>query len=290
MNSFVKTIYNKENDVWGYPQEYKGIQIFPIKIKDTKERALFYRLFTCPKSYINDRQILRMSYLKFLLYVMQGAIEAEDKEYDILENIIKFLEYSMRIDGNPTKSALYQKENVEIQEIYEKYSLSIRISSYKEDVVLKEIILTEDDFDNIREIVLEQNGTSIEYVESYNPKLEKDLEFLNLGNESMNFEEEIFSFCSLTKLSEIEAGEKTLYQFSKRMEREMLLKDYEIFKAMEAAGFISSKMKSKELFKHYFSHIPKAGRYDSLMLNPDEYLRDSGLSDPNSEVVFENQK
>lgn len=284
MNTYVSQLYRRDNDIWGYPQEYKGISIYPLKIKDIKQTKTFYRLFTCPKSYIADRDILRMSYLKFLLYVVQGGIDSTTEKINLQAEIESFLKYVFRIDGSEVDIVFFHKERPENEDIYEKYDLFIGISKVSGE---EKIVLNEQDFDNIREIVLEQNGTSIEYIESYNPKLEKDIEFLNGDSPPLDFAEEIFSFCSLTKLSEIEAGEKTLFQFSNRIQREMLLKDYEVFKAMEAAGFISSKVKTKELFKHYLSHVPKSGRYDSLMLNPDEYLKDSGLSDPNSNIVIE---
>lgn len=284
MNSNVLQIYKRDNDIWGYPQEYKGISFYPLKVKDTKETKTFYRLFTCPKTYIADRQILRMSYLKFLLYVVQGSIDSTTEKINLQAEIESFLKHICRIGKEEISVSFFYKEHPENEDIYEKHELFIAIERISGG---EPIILTEQDFDNIREIVLEQNGTSIEYIESYNPKLEKDIEFLNGDSHPLDFAEEIFSFCSLTKLSEIEAGEKTLFQFSNRIQREMLLKDYEVFKAMEAAGFISSKVKTKELFKHYLSHVPKSGRYDSLMLNPDEYLKDSGLSDPNSNIVIE---
>jgi hypothetical protein len=284
MNSYVSQFYKRDNDIWGYPQEYKGISFYPLKVKDTKETKTFYRLFTCPKTYIADRQILRMSYLKFLLYVVQGSIDSTTEKISLQAEIEFFLKHVCRIKEEKVSVSFFYKEHLENEDLYEKHELfiSIRRTSVEEN-----IILTEQDFDNIREIILEQNGTSVEYIESYNPKLEKDLEFLMGNSEPLNYAEEIFSFCALTKMTEIEAGEKTLFQFSSRLQREMLLKDYEIFKAMESAGFISSKIKSKELFKHYLGHIPKAGRYDSLLLNADEYLKESGLSDPNSNIVIE---
>lgn len=285
MNSYVSQFYKRENDVWGYPQEYKGISIYPIKIKDLKQTRQFYRLFACPKNYIADRQVLRMGYLKFLLYIVQGSVDSTTEKVNLQAEIESFLKYALRINGEDVSVSFFYKEHPENEDIYERYELFIAI---KGDSSNEPIILTEQDFDNLREIILEQNGTSVEYVESYNPKLEKDLEFLQGNAEPLDFAEEIFSFCALTKMTEIEAGEKTLYQFSSRIQREMLLKDYEIFKAMESAGFISSKTKSKELFKHYLTHIPKAGRYDSLLLNKDEFLKESGLTDPNSNVVVEN--
>jgi hypothetical protein len=129
---------------------------------------------------------------------------------------------------------------------------------------------------------LEQNGSSIEYVESYQPSLEKKLEFMNRGNSDVDFKDEISSFCALTGLPEVDVGEKTLYQFKSRVEREMLLKDYELFKPLEFSGQISSKNK-EELFKHYMSHIPKQTRYGSILIEKTKYLEQSGLGNTNAD-------
>jgi hypothetical protein len=289
MNSYVSTFYKKDNDIWGFPQEYKGIEILPIKKKDRKTAEIMYRLFMCPKTYIADRDILRMSYLKFIILVVQANAERIDSNVDLHSDIELFLNSVCKINGNNIETTIYLEKHPELNELYERLSFFLILKERTEGGNGIEIKLSEQDFDNIREIVLEQSGTSVEYIESYNPELEESLEFLNKDNAPLNFEEEIFSFCALTKMSEVEAGEKTLFQFSRRIEREVLLKDYEIFKAMESAGFISSKNKDKDIFKHYLSHSPRVGRYDSLMLNADEYVRESGLTDPNSNVIVENK-
>ncbi len=270
MNSIVSQYYNTDNDIWGLPQIYKGIEFHPIKIKETKLKEKMHKIFSYPKSHIADRDILRMSYLKFLLY----ALYINSAEFVIEDEILSFLKAITKRDN-----ITYEyKECPEQEDIFDKVSIFINIDGQR---------FTEDDFNNIREIVLEQNGSSIEYVEEYNPELEKKLAFMQRNLEDMDFKDEIFSFCALTGLSEIEAGEKTLYQFKCRFEREMMIKEYSLFKPLEVSGQISAKNGKDELFKHYLRHIGKSGRYDSIFMDQQKFLDDSGLSNPNSEILFE---
>ena len=60
--------YDTTLDIWGEPQEYRGIKFYPIKLKELKYQRLMYGLFGYPKNYIPDKTILKLSYLKFLFY------------------------------------------------------------------------------------------------------------------------------------------------------------------------------------------------------------------------------
>ena len=269
MNSIVSKIYIPSNDVFGLPQEYKGIKFYPIKVKEVEMKGKLYDLFFHPKNYIPDRAILRMSYIKFLIFVVQESMRASDPNTDVVTSLIDFLSsitHEKKVD-------LRYFEYPESNDPFERISLHLFIDG---------IEFSEQEFDNIREIVLEQNGSSIDWVEGYNPDLEKKLEFLNRNTLDTDFKDEIYSFCSLTNLSEIEVGEKTLFQFKARMEREVLIKDYNLFKPKEITGQISSKS-GEELFKHYLSHIPKQSRYGTILIDEKKFLQDSGLENADAD-------
>jgi hypothetical protein len=275
MNSTLQKIYDPDNDIWGLPQTYKNINFHPLKIKETKYKKLFYKLFCQPKSYIADRDILRMSYLKFILY----AVKTEpDELLDFLYHITQTQRPDSDKHTNTDPIHYIHKEVPEGKDIFEKFSLF---------VVINDVVFTEQDFDNLREIILEQNATSIEYIESYNPDLERKLEFMQRNDLDMDLKDEIFSFCALTGLSEIESGEKTLFQFRARFEREVMFKEYSLFKPLEVSGQVTAQNKKDELFKHYLRHVGQVGRYDSIFVNKDKFLEDSGLSNPNSQIKIE---
>jgi len=250
MNDSIRSIYREECDIWGYPQEYKGLKIYPIKIKDIEIQNLFYRNFAYPKNYIPDKNILKMSYLKFLLYIVQRGVDAEDKGKELL----KLLKY------------LFREDDIEF--------------NYKEikdsddfDIVIKtgDVSITESDFEDIRAISLEQNGLSLEYVESYNPELEDKLAFINKDAPNVNFADEVFTFCSMMKKTLPEIENYTIYQFRNQMEKLITLHDYDVYRPLEVSGQISIKGGQ---IKHYLYNSKKSsGRYDSVLISKDEFVK-----------------
>jgi len=269
MNSVVEKIYDITKDVYGQPQTYKGIDFFPIKVKDVETKQLLYKLFFHPKNYIPDKVILKMSYLKFILYIVNEWYRGTDLEMDVQSDLIKFL-------NNITQKndVLYKSKVID--------NGSDIFNNVEVKIVIGGVEFSEQEFDNIREIVLEQSGYSLSYIEEYNPELEKRMEFFNRNVSNTDYKDEIYSFCALTGMSEDEVGEKTLYQFKSRFEREILVKEYELFKPLEVSGQVSSKS-GKEIFKHYLSHISKGGRYSAILIDKDQFLEESGLGKTNSD-------
>lgn len=267
MNNKVKKIYKPENDIFGLPQIYKGIKFYPIKLNQIELKEKYQRLMWHPKNYIPDRSVLRMSYLKFLFYVIQQAYE----DINLIEDLATLLQEVTKSENVEIR----YKEIKEIEDPFEK--LSFRIFIENSD-------FNEQEFDDIREIILEQNGSSLDYIESYNPELEKRLEFMN-NNVSLDLKDEIYTFCAMTGLSENEVGELSLYQYKNRFERETMLLTYKLLKPLEISGQIQSKNK-KELIAHYLTHTENAkSRYASILVDAKSFMKDSGF-DANSDGII----
>jgi hypothetical protein len=268
MNPVAMRYYKPENNIWGYDQEYKGIKLKPIRIKDVYHREMFYKLFAVPQKYIPDYQVLKMSYLKFLLYVVQGSISNGNNKEELSEKLIELLSHITGIDNISYSYTVDEnaKDILEVSKIY---------------INIGDIQINEGDFDNIREIVLAQNGLTIEYVESYNPSLEKNLEFLNRNTANITFEDQIFVMASLLSVPVTSLENYTLYQFNSHLERMTSLEKYRIINPLEISGQIKSKT-GEELARHYFYHSENTNRYDRLLLDKDTFIKQSGLSDPDS--------
>jgi hypothetical protein len=268
MNTVVSKIYDKNKDIFGEPQNYRGIDFYPIKVKDIKTKELFYILFPIPKKYIPDEFIIKMSYLKFLLYIIQKNCEEEYPDTNIEKDLLDFLKSVTKCDD-----VFYSLEpHDENENPFNKFMINIIING---------VVFSEYHFENIREIVLEQNGSSIEYVEEFNPDLEENLAFIYRNSANINFEDEIYVFCALTGMTEEEAGNKTMLQFKTRLRREAILLEYKTFKPLE----VSEQVKAKhggELWKHYFSHISPSGRYDEILIKTDKFFKETGLPDGGS--------
>ncbi|GIU69814.1 MAG: hypothetical protein KatS3mg002_1050 [Candidatus Woesearchaeota archaeon] len=241
-------IYKKENDIFGYPQIYKEIKFYPLKISDIEMIDVFYGVFQYPKNIISDKEVLKMSYLKYLLLVIRYGIR-DSIESDLKKLLCHILK---------TKKVSFDY----IQDENKNLSINIKIN---------DIELSEYDFDIMREIILLQNGLSVEYIESFNPELEKILVEANKKYEDITLEDEIFTLVCLTKLSIEEISKLTLYQFKKLLQRAMLVFEYNQIKPLEISGQIKSES-GKEIIKHYLSNIKLSGRYENILIPKDSFV------------------
>jgi hypothetical protein len=252
MNKYVSQFYESGNDIFGEPQEYKKIKFYPIKIKDKKYVDLFYNLFTYPKNSLSDIQVIMMTYLKFLLL---------SKIYpDIEKNILLFMQHI-------TKSANVRIESAPLNPKSQYYAeqLSIRM-------MIDEIEITESEFEDVREIILEQNGLSIDYVNEYDQDLEGFLMAFSSFNK-IDYADEIFTLSALFHKSPSEIGEYTLYQMQNMMNRISVIKQYDILKPLEVSGAI--KMKAGHEVQPFLFHNEKKKRYDSILVKQEDFVAEN---------------
>lgn len=254
MNETFEKNYIENNDIWGLPQTYKGVNFFPLKIFESKYIDLMHKVFGLPKKYIKEPEIKKLTYFKFIIYVVQNSINPEGEE--IKYNLINLLKHCT------------QKENIDI--IYRIKNDLQMIEDINFYIKIEDIEFDESDFDYIRELILKQNGYSVEYVEQYIPSLEEKLDFVNRNLSDLTFEDQIFSFCALMRKSIDEIKNYTLFQFKSQLDRLMILKEYDIYKPLESSGAI--KLQNGEEIRHYLSHIKKSGRYDSILIKKDDYV------------------
>jgi len=250
MNSSLEKIYKRENDIWGLPQTYKGVKIHPIKIKDVEYQELFNKIFTYPKNYIADKDIIKMTYMKYFVLIVSRSLG--ESANDLLTRFFSYV---------------FKDENV-----FFEIRIPRIVKSYK-DISLKwgvrDIDFDDIDFDKIREIILEQNGLSLDYIESYMPDLEDALDFFNSKASLISYGDEILVFCSLAGKTINEISDYTVFQFQAHLRRLILLEDYRIYKPLVDSGQIT--LKSGEV-QHYGTHIKKLGRYDNLLISKDEFV------------------
>jgi hypothetical protein len=262
MNENAKEIYVKNNDIWGLPQTYKNINFYPIKINDVKAQHLFYILFQYPKNNIPDKKILRMSYLKFLLLLVQRPQEFDDLIKDNL--LIDFLK-------SITKKDVSLGFSINNQEALNKNKIDISSEDIAIHLKIDDIYFSEYEFDIIREIILNQNGLSVEYIESYDPELEKALEIRNSKYADLTLEDQLWVFASLLKVPIQQIENYTLYQFKKNFEHIMLLHTFDLYSPLEVSGQIKAK-NGGELISHFMTHLGEAGRYDSVLISTEDFL------------------
>ncbi len=253
MKEELKRIYKEENDALGLPQDYKGIKIYPIKVKDVDQMSLFYTLLCYPKDSISDKKIRKMTYLKFL-YSLYGS--AGENELGKLESDMKkFLSYILRIPD--IKITMHLKDECN-QPSVESYYLMIQCGDY---------FLYEEDFDNIREIVLEQCGMSIEYIDEYAPDLEEKLLWMQKEN-PLTFNDQFFTVVSLMSKNPSDILEWTLYQMFDVFDRKVVSKNFDLYEPLVKSGTV--ELKGGKL-QSYLYHKRKKGRYESIMMSSDAF-------------------
>jgi len=249
-------LYDKSLNKWAHPQTYKLINLYPISLQHEKHYEKMIEFLAYPKNSILDKDVTKASYLGFIINILHRFELDKNGKSDVHENFIALMEYI-------TKSTC---------EIEYKY----RIPKPKKITDIQYTLIfdgsnkvSENDFEEIREIILEQNGIPLSYINEYHPELEEKMNKLN-NNATLTFEEQLFAFCDVAGLSMAQLKEYSYYQFKKHFERTSIRFEYEIFKPLESSGQI--KLKDGEI-KHWLSHISKKGRYDSILIKKEEYVK-----------------
>ena len=250
MDEELAKLYIPNNDVFGLPQTYKGITLYPIKISESRILESFYNLMAYPKNFGAPKEIFKMSYIKFMIYRenSEEGIEKKQKEFE------EFLSYISKTKVKLLSGIKDENAKPSLDNIY------INIS-------FDDIILDEWEFEEIRAIILEQNSLSIEWVNQFNQELEEKVNFHRKKN-PLNFADQIFTMSALGKEFK-EIAEYTLYQLQNIFERMITKEEYDLYQPALITGAI--KLKTGEI-KHWLYHKEKGKRYDDILIPMDKYL------------------
>lgn len=252
-------MYDPKLNKWGLPQEYKGVYFRPLMINEEDEYEFISNTLTHNKDMINGVYI-KMPYLKFIL----TQLKFEDGK----EVVILLQDLLTKITGQTATIYYEESKTIEPTPYLSHITFTLEIGIVK---------FTEYEFDKIREILIEQNGISLKYIQEYDPTLEESLIFIRRNHKGGNFEEQIFSMCAyLKKPVEELAQTTTFYQFFKFLERARIQLDYELFKPLEISGQISFKDKGAGIMD-WLSHIPERGRYDDILIKKDTFVKDNDV-------------
>lgn len=227
------------NNVFGKPTEYKSIKIYPIKINNMLEFYENVNCLTINKNKIPDVEVIKMSYLLFLITLSQ-------KEPEILE-------------------MLYRTLNMVLKD--QKYELGFQNEKLK--LKVNDIIISDFDFDNIKNIILKQNLLNIEQI--LDPELEKRLkeaeEFMSSRNKSATLEERIIAYHCVSGMKYEDIEQLTIYQFNKGLERMQLIKNFEVYTYPLLKGGSTNQIQD------WLMHIEEKGRYDHLLISESQFSK-----------------
>ena len=248
---------NKLDILWNDYQTYKGIKIYHFLMSDYNlfEDLISVLLFN--KNSLGEVEIIKMSYLKFILYVLPSVVnEKGGKTYP---NIVKKTEQLLNY--------IFKDQTYQLT-IDEKGKLFLNVTTA--DGVVS---LSERDFDKLKNLILEQNA--IPTIDSkLHPDLQKELEenmkFLAKmqGGKEGTIEEQVISYkCKMQFESYKPIKEMTIYQFRKEMARWDLITDYQIYKTAEMSGMV----KFDKPIPHWRSHISDEPDYSGLLMSKHDF-------------------
>lgn len=205
------------------PIDYKGLLLYPVSIKKINKFLQSSSVLRIQKEYIPDKEIIKMSYLKFLM----TNIDKEKEEYG----------ESLTFD----LLALCFMICMRIEEI------SIRLfidEDGKTKLILNGVEINETDFDYLRKLILYQNLPNYDD-ELMNPDLKNDLEqadkIKNGGEETEDFEHLIANLVIGTGMNIDDVKNlpiRKFYIIGQVMDRKL---HYSIYKQASVGGFVEFK-------------------------------------------------
>lgn len=240
-------------DIRGKPKKHKGIEIYPIKIKDCEE--FYNKIYTLQfdKNSIPDINIVRMSYLTFL-YNLQ-ILQDENGTFlyeNLLIDLIDLLELVLH---RKAEKDFYLNAN-------EKGQVELVFKNDKDE----KLIFKNNDFEKLKKIIFKQNAIPYDD-EVLSPDLKKAIqearEFMyNQNKDKMpTFEEQICCYHSAFHMPYDEIDNLTLYQFTKGLERKGLIYSYQVYGIAVATGMASGEI------PNWTAHIPEQGLYDDVLID-----------------------
>lgn len=205
------------------PIDYKGLLLYPVSIRKINKFLQSSSVLRIQKEYIPDKEIIKMSYLKFLM----TNIDKEKEEYG----------ESLTFD----LLALCFMICMRIEEI------SIRLfvdEDGKAKLILNDVEINENDFDYLRKLILYQNLPNYDD-ELMNPDLKNDLEqadkIKNGGEETEDFEHLIANLVIGTGMNIDDVKSlpiRKFYIIGQVMDRKL---HYSIYKQASVGGFVEFK-------------------------------------------------
>ncbi len=210
--------------VFDSPIPYKGLLIYPIRMRDY---LLFYRLATClmlEKNSIPDIKIIQMSYLQYMFHI-------SDKE----NNYIALFDGLLRLVLNKTN---------------EDYKISYSIGNDARPLFqIGKITYNSDDFDIIRKIITEQNDLLLpdETIQKeVRDKIEEARRFKQKINKTKiaSFEEQIMALALYSGWELEKIYDMTIRKFFMSIKRANHMIMSNIYLTASMSGFVTFKDKS----------------------------------------------
>ena len=242
----VKKQYIKEL-YFDQPIVYKNLSIYPVTMKDYLD---FHWLVSClliDKNSIPDVNIISMSYLKFLYY----QSSSQDKPYVYMLKALLCM--VLHLDLN--------------------YEIRFYINNDKAFFNIDNVEYNSADFDNIVDIIFEQNCIS-HIDESIQKELRDEFERAQRYRQQQNnqkicsLEEQMICVMISTPLDMESIYKLTIRKFEKILQRVDAKMHYQIYLSASMSGMV--EFKNKDAIKYWMSDLSKDDNYSDVKVDMDD--------------------
>ena len=243
---FPYLIYNKEI------KYNEHITLYPIKMKNIIEFQQYQMALTLRKDAIfQDKQIIKMGYLEFIKYACRNDELAQKYNMPLLPFYYDFIIGILQLTCG---------EDVEI-----KYNTSTL------DFSINDFLVTDEVFDDLRNIIIIQNEIDFDIDEFMNidtvKALEKAREFEAKKNkEKADIEDYIDSIIIGLKVTEEYVSNLTIRKFWRYIKRINKHEEYEACRSGQMSGMVTFK----EPIQHWMTSIEVTDKYENLKTDEEE--------------------
>lgn len=238
---------------YDFPVPFKGLNIYPVTVKDYLTFSMYSQCLTIDKNSIPDVKIISMTDLEYIYFA------STQKEEPYLIWFDRLLSLCLKNDKS--------FENVE--ESIKRYKYDKKGKPFFE---IDNQMYWSEDFTEIQNIISEQND--IELIDKTISKevrdsLEKAREYRNkiTGQTQASFEDYIISVASITGWSFEYIYSMTIRKFTRVVQRLDNYIHYKIYLAASMSGMV--EFKDKSFIKHWLSDLNNENKYEDVSMDLD---------------------
>lgn len=225
--------------IFDEPFDYKGLKIYPVTLK---ELFIFNSVVDCllvDKNSIPDPKIISMTYLDYIM-----SQSNDDNRY--IEKVLILLYVCTKNDTEKIK-------------IFE--------TAGKHTIIINDILLSSDDFENIKRIICEQNLVDVpdySIQKEIRDRIEEGKRIRRKmgGSKMASFEDQIISLSIATGLPLKDIYGMTYRKFSKSLSRTDLFIHYQIYLQSSMSGLV--QYKDTSFIKHWLNEINEDKNQDLM--------------------------
>lgn len=241
---FPLLIYNK-------PVKYtENIILYPVTMNDIVTfQALSQSITVRKNSTFHEKQIIKMTYLDFLLYCLGN--EELEKQYKII-GLSQYFFYAIQLLQLCCRDA------------------EIKLNQQTGQIIINGEVITPQIFDDLRRIIIIQNDIDFDIDEFLNYDTEQRLikaqQHLDRDNNKANIEDYIDSLVIAMHTTEDRIMNMTIRKFWRYIKRYNLHENYTIMRTGECSGMVSFK----EPIKHWMVSLEEEDKYKHLKVDENE--------------------